>query len=57
MKKRPFRFFPLAFAAFFAMSAQAEDHPLWLRHCAISPDGAQIAFCYKGLPLVDRRDN
>lgn len=48
MKKKLFRFFPLAFAAFFAMSAQAEDHPLWLRHCAISPDGAQIAFCYKG---------
>ena len=48
MKKRPFRFLSLAIAAFFAMSAQAEDHPLWLRHCAISPDGTQIAFCYKG---------
>ena len=48
MKKRPFRFLSLAFASFFAMAAQAEDHPLWLRHCAISPDGTQIAFCYKG---------
>ena len=48
MKKRPFQFLSLAIAAFFAMSAQAEDHPLWLRHCAISPDGTQIAFCYKG---------
>lgn len=26
----------------------AQNSPLWLRHCAISPDGAEIAFCYKG---------
>lgn len=26
----------------------AQDSPLWLRHCAISPDGTIIAFTYKG---------
>lgn len=26
----------------------AQDAPLWLRHCAISPDGTAIAFTYKG---------
>lgn len=25
-----------------------ETRPLWLRHQSISPDGKQIAFCYKG---------
>ena len=29
-------------------SLQATDNPLWLRYPAISPDGSQIAFCYKG---------
>ena len=40
----------LTFAAalmFLGMSA-AEDAPLWLRKNSISPDGKQIAFCYKG---------
>ena len=27
---------------------QATDNPLWLRYPSISPDGTQIAFCYKG---------
>jgi len=26
----------------------AQEHPLWTRYPAISPDGTQIAFCYKG---------
>ena len=36
--------------AAFLLSTQvyAQETPLWLRHCAISPDGAQIAFSYKG---------
>ena len=28
--------------------APAQESPLWLRKNAISPDGKQIAFCYKG---------
>lgn len=31
-----------------AMGVQAADAPLWLRHCAISPNGKTVAFCYKG---------
>lgn len=31
-----------------AMAAQAEETPLWMRYCVISPDGGQIAFTYKG---------
>ena len=31
-----------------ALSASAEDHPLWMRYPAISPDGNTIAFAYKG---------
>jgi len=27
---------------------QAQESPLWVRRNAISPDGTQIAFCYKG---------
>lgn len=27
---------------------KAQNTPLWLRYSAISPDGSQIAFCYKG---------
>lgn len=26
----------------------AQDNPLWMRYCAISPDGTTIAFTYKG---------
>lgn len=29
-------------------TVQANDKPLWLRHCAISPNGSTIAFSYKG---------
>ena len=28
--------------------ASAQNAPLWMRHCAISPDGTTIAFTYKG---------
>ncbi len=28
--------------------AVAQDHPLWLRYPAVSPDGMTILFCYKG---------
>ena len=31
-----------------ALSAHAQDNPLWMRYCAISPDGTSIAFTYKG---------
>lgn len=31
-----------------ALSASAEEHPLWMRYPAISPDGTIIAFAYKG---------
>lgn len=29
-------------------SIYAQEAPLWLRNCTISPDGSTIAFCYKG---------
>lgn len=32
----------------FTLLSYAQESPLWLRHCAISPDGSEIAFCYKG---------
>lgn len=39
----------LAAAFCLYLQARADNvSPLWLRHCAISPDGTQIAFCYKG---------
>lgn len=38
--------FPLILAA--ALPLAAQEHPLWLRYPAVSPDGATIAFCYKG---------
>ncbi len=31
-----------------ATTVQAQDAPLWLRHCAISPDGQTIVFSYQG---------
>ncbi len=40
--------FTLVVMCFFTLLCFAQDSPLWLRHCAISPDGAEIAFCYKG---------
>ena len=39
----------LAIAALAVSSAaMAQQAPLWMRHSAISPDGSQIAFAYKG---------
>ena len=35
-------------ALLLAISASAQDNPLWMRFCAISPDGQMIAFSYKG---------
>lgn len=35
-------------ALYLAGFASAQDSPLWMRHCAISPDGSAIAFTYKG---------
>src|SRR5215510_6873815 len=32
----------------FALTANGEENPLWLRYPAISPDGGTIAFAYKG---------
>lgn len=29
-------------------TAMAQQSPLWMRHCAISPDGKSIVFSYKG---------
>lgn len=40
--------FTLVVMCGFTLLCFAQDSPLWLRHCAISPDGAEIAFCYKG---------
>ena len=31
-----------------AISASAQTTPLWMRHCAISPNGESIVFSYKG---------
>lgn len=38
----------IVFFLLFSTGLKAQDAPLWLRYCAISPDGSQIAFCYKG---------
>ena len=38
----------LAFFAVLATALTAQSAPNWLRHAAISPDGSQIAFTYKG---------
>ena len=32
----------------FSMTAMAQTSPLWMRFCAISPDGKTIAFSYRG---------
>lgn len=37
-----------AFALLMASAVHASDHPLWMRYCAISPDGTSIAFSYQG---------
>ena len=31
-----------------SLAAVAQERPLWMRYCAISPDGQTIAFSYKG---------
>ncbi len=38
----------LVAGALMAVSAIAQTNPLWMRYCAISPDGQTIAFSYKG---------
>jgi len=39
----------ISMAAFLLhLAVQAQDNPLWMRYCAISPDGKLIAFTYKG---------
>lgn len=38
----------LCFTALENIQAQGSDNPLWMRYCAISPDGSTIAFSYKG---------
>lgn len=40
--------FALALAAALPLSTTAQEAPRWLRWCAISPDGKQIAFTYSG---------
>ena len=35
-------------AVMLTIGATAQDNPLWMRYCAISPDGQTIAFSYKG---------
>lgn len=37
-----------AAAILLSASLWAQDNPLWMRYCAISPDGNTIAFTYKG---------
>ena len=44
---RKFKWFITCFV-FSLHLLQATDNPLWLRYPAISPDGSQIAFSYKG---------
>ena len=38
----------LVAGAMMATCAIAQTNPLWMRFCAISPDGQTIAFSYKG---------
>ncbi|MDH6355654.1 tricorn protease [Dysgonomonas sp. PH5-45] len=42
------KIFLIAAFLFCIVGLKAQNPPLWLRYCAISPDGGQIAFCYKG---------
>ena len=37
-----------AAAVLLTAAAAAQEPPLWIRHCALSPDGSTIAFAYKG---------
>ena len=38
----------LVASAAIATTTNAQNSPLWMRHCALSPDGTTIAFTYKG---------
>ena len=38
----------LAAALLMTIAVTAQTNPLWMRYCAISPDGQTIAFSYKG---------
>lgn len=38
----------LLFLSFLCLASYAQENPKWMRHAAISPDGKQIAFTYKG---------
>ncbi|APZ47618.1 peptidase S41 [Polaribacter reichenbachii] len=38
----------LLILTFLSISIYGQDNPQWMRHSAISPDGTQIAFTYKG---------
>ena len=38
----------MAFMLLFGATAKAQESPLWMRYCSISPDGNYIAFSYKG---------
>ncbi len=46
-----------AFVLCFAGTIAAQEVPLWMRYCALSPDGTTIAFTYKGdiYSTVNRR--
>ena len=44
-----------ALALFLSAAAQADDSPLWMRYCAISPDGPTIAFSYLHGPFFRRK--
>ena len=35
-------------ASLLSVTALSQENALWLRHCAISPDGNTVLFCYKG---------
>jgi Tol biopolymer transport system component/C-terminal processing protease CtpA/Prc len=39
---------PTALALVLTVSVDAQEHPLWMRYPAISPDGQTILFSYKG---------
>ena len=39
---------PALALAFSTAAAFAEETPLWMRYCALSPDGQTIAFSYQG---------
>ena len=47
MKTKHIAMLALAMAAG-TSALSAQENPLWMRYCAISPDGNTIAFAYKG---------